>query len=131
MEIEWAGAALRHGRDDFLLMTKNRFPQFARQHPRRINVEAARTIRRLDQRLHTVFFFKIEIRIFPGDRAGASRRGFKGGELRWRPGDDELMPKPVGVGQMQRVGPYPIRYPNMLPVPCWRYIAGRAAYRPG
>jgi hypothetical protein len=41
------------------------------------------------------------------------------------------MPKPIGVGQTQHVGPYPTRYPNMLPVPCWRYIAGRAAYRPG
>jgi hypothetical protein len=92
VKVERTGAALRHGRDDVLLMVKNRFAKLARQHPGGLDVEAARAIRGLDQRLHAVLFFKIEIRILPGDRAGASRRGFKGSELRRYPRDDELMP---------------------------------------
>ncbi len=123
VEIERADPTVRGGCDDFLLMTKNRFAQLARQYPRRFDVEAARTIPRLDQRLHTVLFFKIEVGILPGDRAGAGRRGFKDSELRWRPRDDKLMPKPVGVGQTQRVGPSPAHDPNMLPLPCRRHIA--------
>ncbi len=98
VEIERADPALRSGCDDFLLMVKNRLAKLARQHPRRFDVEAARAIRRLDQRLHTVLFFQIEVRILPGDRAGTGRRGFKSGERIWRPGDDEFMPKPVGLG---------------------------------
>jgi hypothetical protein len=35
------------------------------------------------------------------------------------------------VGQTQRVGPFPTRDPNMLPLPCQRQIARRAACRTG